>query len=46
MMRRRAGVERVLDELLDDRRGTLDHLAGGNLVREMWRQEVDASHGI
>jgi hypothetical protein len=27
-----AGVERVLDELLDDARGTLDHFAGGDAV--------------
>jgi hypothetical protein len=29
---RRAGVERVLDQLLDDRRRPLDDLAGGDLV--------------
>ena len=28
----RAGVERVLDEFLDDRRRPLDHLAGGDAV--------------
>ena len=38
----RTGVERVLDELLDDGRGTLDHLASGDLVRERGRQETDA----
>jgi hypothetical protein len=35
---RRAGVERVLDQLLDDRRGPLDHLAGGDLVLDLLRQ--------
>ena len=29
---RRAGVERVLDELLDDARRPLHHLAGGDAV--------------
>ena len=29
---RRAGVERVLDQLLDDARRPLDHLAGGDAV--------------
>ena len=37
-------VERVLDELLDDARGALDHLAGGDLVREVGRQRLDAAH--
>ena len=31
----RARVDRVLDELLDDRRRALHHLAGGNLVGEL-----------
>ena len=31
----RAGVDRVLDQLLDDRGRTLDDLAGGNLVGEV-----------
>jgi len=39
---RRARVERVLDELFDDARGTLDDLAGGDLVRELVAQLVDA----
>ena len=30
----RAGVERVLDQLLDRRRRPLDHLAGGDAVDE------------
>ena len=40
--RRRAGVERVLDQLLDDRRRTLDDLAGGDLVGDGARQDGDA----
>ena len=40
----RAGIDRVLDELLDDGRGTLDHFAGRDLVRELRRQEVDRAH--
>ena len=42
-IRRRARVEGVLDQLLDDRGGTLDDLAGGDLVREMRGQAVDAA---
>ena len=34
-MRRAAGVERVLDQLLDHRRRPLDHLAGGDLVGDL-----------
>ena len=33
-----AGVERVLDQLLDDRGGPLDDFAGGDLVGEIRRQ--------
>ncbi len=40
----RAGVERVLDQLLDDARRPLDHLAGGDLVREIVRELVDFRH--
>ena len=40
----RAGVERVLDELLDDRRRALDDLAGRDLVGELGRQALDAVH--
>ena len=32
------GVDRVLDELLDDRGRALDDLAGGDLVREVGRR--------
>ena len=35
----RAGVERVLDQLLDDGRRTLDDFAGGDLVREIGRED-------
>ena len=34
---RRAGVDRVLDQLLDDRGRPLDDLAGGDLVGEIGR---------
>ncbi len=37
----RAGVERVLDQLFDDRRGPLDHLARGNRVRDLGGQHLD-----
>ena len=38
----RAGVERVLDQLLDHRGGPLDHLAGGDLVGDLGRQHAHA----
>ena len=41
---RGAGVDGVLDELLDDRRRPLDDLAGGDLVGELGRQPMDAVH--
>ena len=34
----RAGIERILDQLLDDRCRSLNHLAGGDLVREFARE--------
>ena len=40
----RAGVDRVLDQLLDDRGRPLDHFAGRDLVRQLGRQTVDAVH--
>ena len=40
-----AGVERVLDELLDHARGTLDHLAGGDAVDGLGAQLADDRHG-
>ena len=40
----RTGIECVLDELLHDRRGPLDDLAGGDLVGKMQREAVDAGH--
>src|SRR5204863_6190329 len=43
--RRRTGVERVLDELLDRRRGTLDHFAGGDLISHRRWEHCDARHG-
>ena len=40
----RAGIHRVFDELLDHRRGALDHLPGGDLVGERGGQALDAAH--
>ena len=41
----RAGVERVLDQLLDDRGRPLDDFAGGDLIREVRRQSrMDLGH--
>ena len=40
----RAGIDGVLDQLLDDRGGPLDDLAGGDLVGKVEREAVDASH--
>jgi hypothetical protein len=40
-----AGIERVLDQLLDHRRGAFDHLAGGDLVDEGVGKLADR-HGI
>ena len=37
-MRRGAGVERVLDQLLDHARRTLDHLAGGDAINDRLRR--------
>ena len=35
------GIEAVLDELLDDRRRTLDHLARGDLIDELTGEDAD-----
>ena len=40
----RAGVDGVFDELFDDRCGTLDNLAGGDLIGEVGGKKVDAAH--
>ena len=42
----RARVQAVLDQLLDRRRGPLDHLAGGDLVGNFGRKDVDGHGGI
>ena len=34
----RAGIERILDQFLDDARGPLDDLTRGDAVDEVWRQ--------
>ena len=41
-IRRRAGVEAVLHQLLDRRRRPLDHLAGGDAVDDGFRKPADA----
>ena len=41
---RGAGVDGVLDELLDDRGGTFDDFAGGDLIGEVGGQPVDLAH--
>ena len=43
---RGTGVEGVLDQLLDDGYGTLDHLAGRDLVGKPGRQPVDLAHRL
>ena len=40
----RAGIERVLDQLLDHARRTLDHLAGGDAVDDGFGKLADG-HG-
>src|SRR5690606_354868 len=39
-----AGVLAVLQQLLGHRGGTLDHLAGGDLVGQSRAQQLDAAH--
>ena len=41
---RGAGVEGVLEQLLHDRSGTVDHLAGGDLIGHLVRKNSDAPH--
>ena len=43
-IRRGAGVERVLDQFLDDARRPLDHLAGGDAVDHVLAETADG-HG-
>ena len=38
---RSTGIDRILDEFLDDAGGALDHFAGGDLVRNMRWQHLD-----
>ena len=42
---RRAGVDCVFDQLLERRRGPLDHLAGGDAVDQLLGQATDR-HGL
>ena len=44
-MRGRAGIERVLDQLLDHARRALDHLAGGDAVDDAFGELADG-HGV
>ena len=37
----RARVQRVLDQFLDDRRGSFDDLTGGDLIGQLGRQNPD-----
>ncbi len=39
-----AGVDGVLDQLLDDRRRPLDDFAGGDLIGEVLRETGDFAH--
>ena len=41
-----AGIERVLDQLLDHARRPLDHLAGGDAVDDCFRQLADGHGGL
>ena len=40
------GVERILDELLDDTRRPLHHLAGGDAIDKPFRQPADAQSSL
>ena len=42
----RPGIERVLDELLHDGRGALDHLARGDLVDQVLFEDADGHDGL
>ncbi len=44
-MRRRAGVEGVLDQFLDDARRPLDHFAGGDAVDHVLAEAADRHGG-
>ena len=39
------GVDGVLHQFLDDRRRPFDDFAGGNEVRDVFRQDIDLRHG-
>ncbi len=43
---RRTRIKRVLQQLLDHRRGPLHHLARGNLVRNLVRKYVYPPHSL
>jgi len=41
----RAGVQRVVDQLANDRRGSLDDLAGGDLTDQLIAEFADRAAG-
>jgi len=41
---RGSGVEAILDEFLDDARGTFDDFTGGDLIRHVFREKSNAVH--
>ena len=41
-----AGVKGVLQQFLDDRCGTLDHFAGGDLVGDLVGKNSNAAHSL
>ncbi len=40
-----AGIERIFEQLLGHRSRTLHHFAGGDLVGNVFRKNVDSAHG-
>ncbi len=45
-MRRGSGVERVLEQFLDDGGGALDDFAGGDLVGDQVGENADTAHEL
>ncbi len=42
----RAGIERILEQLLHHRRRAVDDLAGGDLVGDLIGENTDAAHNV
>ena len=40
-----AGIERIFEQFLDHRSRPLHHFAGGDLVGNVFRKNVDSAHG-